>query len=170
MKDRIPNPHSAVEVRRAISRLRADSDANETTIEEIGARVALLEAVTPDFYSGEAVEAIYAGMPLYGSYGATSVGLARADTPAKARAVGVAKDNAASGFAVEYMADGRLTLVDWTAAAGASALTPNAVYYLAETGGITAVAPTAVGCHVVEIGRAVSETVLDVEIKRPVLL
>jgi hypothetical protein len=170
MADRIPNVYSPVEVRRAISRLRLDSDVNEATIDTIDERVTLLEEAAPDFYSGEAVEAIYAGMPLFGAYGSTSVGLARSDTQAKSRVVGIAKASASSGFAVDYLADGKLTLADWTTAAGSAALTPNAVYYLGEAGGITDVAPTLAGSCVVEVGRAVSGTILDVEIKRPVLL
>lgn len=177
MSTRLPNPHSPVEVRQSIGKLRNDTDENAsniatvvTSVSAVSARVTELEGVSPDFYSGEVVENIQAGMPVYGLAGLTSVGLARADTQAKSRVSGIARDTVASGFALEYSADGKLTLSDWTSATGSVALTPNSVYYLSDTGGITTTAPTTAGLYLVEIGRAASTTTLDIEIKRPILL
>lgn len=170
MTSRIPNTYSPVEVRQAISRLRLDSDGNQASIDAIDLRVEALEDVTPDFYSGEAVETVAAGMPVYGVAGSTSVGVARGDTTAKARVIGIAKLGASSGFAVTYLSDGRIELTDWTTVIGSASLTPNSVYYLNPTGGLTSVAPTSSGVFLVEVGRAVSNTTLDVEIQRPILL
>ena len=181
--ERLPNPHNPTEVRRSIGRLRRDADTHtseiaaiETNIDAVEADVLVLdgriddlEDASPD-YSGEAVEGVAQGMPVYGAAGLASVGLARADTIAKGRVAGLAKAAAETGFACKYQASGRFELPDWTAIAGAATLTPSATYYLAAAGGLTAVAPTTAGYMLTEVGQAVGDTVLHLNIKRPVLL
>lgn len=66
-----------------------------------------------------------------------------------------------------------LTTAQWDAVAGSvGGLTANVIYFLdpATAGKITAVVPTTVGQYIVEIGRALSTTELDVRIRAPVLL
>jgi len=181
--ERLPNPHSPVEVRRSIGRLRRDTDTHtdeitaiEANIDAVEADVLVLDGRIDDLedvlasYDGEAVEDVAQGMPVYGAAGLASVGLARADTVAKGRAAGLAVTSAATGFTCEYQASGRFELADWTAITGAATLTPSATYYLSAAGGLTTVAPTTVGHMLTEVGQAVEDTVLHLHIKRPVLL
>lgn len=181
---RLPNTFVPHEVRRAIGGLRnesgehaddieilqADVDAVEAEVVVLDGRLDDLEAASDSALEAEAVENVATGMPVYGVAGLAQVGLARSDTPAKSRVVGIAAVGADTGFTVVYAAGGRITLEDWTAAVGAATLTPSSVYFLADTGGITDTAPTAVGKKVTEIGQAVEANTLALNIKRPILL
>lgn len=182
--ERAPNTFSPQEVRRVIQRLRKGSDAQEdfiaainttlgthqTEITGLDGRIDAIEAASDSGYTAEAIEGIAAGMPVFGVSGLPQAGLARADTLAKSRVIGVAWVAAESGYAVTFGDSGKLELLDWTAIAGSAGLTPNAIYYLGNSGGITTIAPTASGLFLVEIGQAVSATVLNVGVKRPILL
>ena len=184
MAERLPNTFVPSDVRRTLGRLRLDSDEHddeitvieadivtiEADVAAIDTRVDALEDISPGSYEGEALEDVAEGLPVYGSAGITSVGLARADTVAKARVAGLAKAAALTGFTVTYQASGRMELADWTAVTGAATLTPSATYYLDETGGLTAVAPTTVGQTATEVGQAIEGAILHLNIKRPVLL
>ncbi|MFA5186700.1 MAG: hypothetical protein WC551_09510 [Patescibacteria group bacterium] len=184
MTVRPPHPHSETEIRRALQRLSVDSDDQssailvlqsdvddlETDVSAIDIRVDVLEAASDGRCEAEAAEVIAAGIPVYGVAGLANVGLARADTAAKARVAGLAVQAAGVGFTCVYAAGGRVTLADWTAVAGAAALSPSSTYYLGATGGITTVATTTVGQSVTEIGYAEDGTTLILNIKRPVLL
>lgn len=184
MTTRAPHTSSDTEVRRALQRLGVDSDDHgerlsslqgsvstvQTSVTGLDSRVTVLEEASDASYQGEAAEAVAAGFPVYGLSNQTSVGVARADTPAKGRVLGLAIHAAAAGFAVTYTGGGRISMTDWTAVAGAAALTPSATYYLAPGGGITTIAPTAGGLVLVEIGQAIDSLVLNLNIKRPILL
>jgi len=150
----LPHTDSPIEMRRAIQRLTDALDSEEA--EEV--------------YAAEANEAVAFGLPVYVVAGFKKVGLARSDTQAKSRVEGIALATALSGNSVTYLVSGRVFFTDWTTIIGAALLTPGAVYYLADTGGLTAVAPTAAGKIVTEVGLAVESTVLNLHIKRPVLL
>ena len=64
-----------------------------------------------------------------------------------------------SGNTGEYVTEGSIERVDWTAVTGTALLTPGAVYYLGLTAGtLTSTAPTTTGQHVVAVARAVSST------------
>jgi len=123
-----------------------------------------------DIAEAEATENIAAGLPVYGVAGSATAGLARADTTAKSRVVGLAIAAAASGHTVTYAFGGMLELADWTAVGGSAALTVNSIYYLAETGGITKTPISTTGQYLVELGIAVETTVLLLNIKRPIYL
>lgn len=184
MTTRLPNPFVPHEVRRSIGGLRDESsdhtddisvlqvdvDAAEAEIVILDGRVDDLEAASDAALEAEAVDDISSGMPVYGVAGFPKVGLARSDTQAKSRVAGIAVVDSATGFTSTYAAGGRVTLDDWTAAVGAVTLTPSSVYFLADTGGITDTAPTAVGKMVTEIGQAVEADTLELNIKRPILL
>ena len=150
----LPHNDSTVEMRRAIQRMANTLDAEDE--EEV--------------FEAEANEAITLGAPIYIVAGFRKAGLARSDTQAKARVEGIALAPAATGFIAPYAASGRVSFPDWTGIIGAAALTLGAVYYLSDTGGLTSVAPTAVGKVVTEVGLAVESIVLNLHIKRPVLL
>jgi hypothetical protein len=118
----------------------------------------------------EANEDIIAGLPVYGLSGQSKVGLSRADSPAKNRVAGLSRTTTPAGNTDTFVSAGHFELADWTAITGSAALTPNSVYYLGETGGLTTTAPTTAGQYVVEVGRAFETTILDLCIKRPILL
>jgi hypothetical protein len=182
---RVPNPYNHKEVRNAFQKLGISIDRHNNDIAVLSAilagldeddetviegRVSDLEDVSASNYEAEAAENIAAGMPIYGVDGLANAGVARADTASKGRVAGLAVTAAASGFTVTYQSDGRFELADWTTVAGVATLTPSSVYYLAETGGLTTIAPTAASQTLTEVGRAVETTVLDLCIKRPILL
>lgn len=174
---RAPNTYNPEEVRRAIGKIHDNADSLgddvatvESDLADLEDRVEILEDASDGRHTAEAVDDIKAGEPVYGVSGNASVGVARADTPSKSRVAGLALAAAGSGFAATYAAGGRLELSDWTDATGAAELTVNAVYYLGGSGGIATVAPTTAGETVTEIGQAVGPLVLNLNIKRPVLL
>jgi hypothetical protein len=123
--------------------------------------------------SAETITAIFAsitskGAPLY--VDGTAVELAQAN--GVVNVVGVAAEDVANGAEGRYQTEGQVERDDWTPVAGTSLLSPGAVYYLSPdtAGRITVTAPTAGGHVVLTIGRALSATVLDVEIGEPILL
>ena len=178
---RIPNTSSPVEVRQAIQRINADAAGRDSSLSGIHDDIEAiqgdlvdvnerLDEIPPSRYTGEAVEDVVAGAPVYRLSGLTSVGVARADTPAKGRVCGVACEAAATGYAVEYAVAGSLVLEDWSAAVGTTLLTPAATYYLAPTGGLTVAAPNIAGQVVMEVGQAVDSRTLQLSIRTPILL
>jgi len=184
-RKRSPNPHSPVEVRRAIqaghqtaaSQTDISSTINvrlsevESLVAELDGRLDAVEDTTVSTHSAVADENIAIGQLLY-MKSTGHVGLARANSATTRKVTGLAVDSASSGHAVKYSADGKLTLADWTAVAGTSALSPGADYFLSadNAGSITTAAPTAAGVYVVRVGTALSVSIFDVEIGSPILL
>ena len=120
-------------------------------------------------FSAEADVAILVGQPVYVK--ATGhVALAVANSPGMASAVGFAVTAAEPTFTVNFLTEGKLTLVDWTAVSGTAFLTPGNAYYLdaAMAGQITNVVPAS--GYVVRLGRATSAVTLDIEIEPSVRL
>jgi hypothetical protein len=183
MPRRIPNTTSPTETRQAFQRLSATEEQQDTRLDtvetditelqgdvaDLDARIDALEAVSA-VYDGEAVETIAAGMPIYTLAGTSNVGLARADTQAKVRVRGLAVATTGAGFSVSYLGGGRVSLADWSAVIGLANLTPSSVYFLAPAGGLTTIAPTTGGHAVTEVGQAEDEHVMQLAIKRPILL
>lgn len=189
---RIPNPYCPTEMRRAMQMEKAitvDNTALIATINEtllgvlsdlaavsgtdipaLDTRIDTLEEIVAS-YSAEADSNVVAGQPVYVKAN-THVDLAKADAAATCKVAGLATETKSTGHAVKYISDGKQTLADWTAIVGVAALTPGADYYLSKTtvGQLTTVAPLTVGEYVVRVGRAVSTTILDVEISEPILL
>jgi hypothetical protein len=97
---------------------------------------------------------------------------AKADAWATAQVAGVSTSDANAGEICTYIPEGTAERSDWTEIAGSTLLTPGNTYFLSPTitGHITNTAPTTVGHSVVRVGRAVSDTKLDVEIELPILL
>ncbi len=105
------------------------------------------------------------GQPVY----ITAAGhaeLAQANGAGTVGAVGLAAENADAGASLQYLTEGKITRTDWTSVAGTATLSAGARYYLSATtaGRITVTAPTTVGQYVLKVGRAISTTVLDIEI------
>lgn len=121
-------------------------------------------------YSTEAGVDLLKGNPVYID-GAGRLQKARNDLVIAHQVAGLMLDAAAAFTSGDYIADGSLELTDWTNIAGVASLTRGAIYYLSNTPGmITSTAPTAVGFYVVQIGRAVSTTKLDIELGQPIRL
>ena len=117
--------------------------------------------VNPRLYTTEAGENITAGAPLYITP-ALKVFHAQA-IDVKYQVAGLALDYTLAGENCDYFAEGSIELTDWMAVAGTITLTIGDIYYLDNSlpGRITNIVPV-VG-YVVRIGRAMSETKLDVE-------
>lgn len=115
------------------------------------------------------------GTPVY-SDAASGVKKAKADAAGTAKPIGLVSDTTiANGVAGNVMLNGYLTATtgQWDTAFGTTGgLTFNTKYYLsAATAGVgTATAPSTTGQYVVELGIAVSTTVLKIDIKQTILL
>lgn len=112
-------------------------------------------SATPNFV-GEADDFIYVGYPVYIRANGR-VGLSYSSELPQAGYSGIALTYAEPGFPVTY-ALGDVTLDDWSDSAGVALLTPGSLYYLAEEGGITSIAPLTGYCVIV--GRARTSTTL----------
>jgi hypothetical protein len=90
----------------------------------------------------EADESIAPGQPVYLKPNGHA-GLARANTIATARVIGLATAAAVSGSSLSYAVSGVVELVDWTAIVGGTVLSPGVFYFLsAQAGQLTITAPT----------------------------
>lgn len=89
-------------------------------------------------------------------------------TMLKADVVGLAITAVGAGDDVTYITNGILELSDWTAITGSPTLTVGLFYYLGASFFLTSTPPT-VG-QLVEIGRAQTDTILDIKIKTPIFL
>lgn len=119
--------------------------------------------------------ALAIGQVVYAS-ASGQVDKARANALATVEAFGLVKDaSIAAGQPGSIQTDGVLvaTTGQWDNVTGQTGgLTPGAVYFLsaATAGNLTTTAPTAVGEFVVRIGKALSETELEITIEQPILL
>ncbi|MEM7182127.1 MAG: capsid cement protein [Spirochaetota bacterium] len=94
-----------------------------------------------------------------------NVDLAQADAVATAQVFGLASQEIAVGESGAIQTDGIFTAADWTATTGAVTLTVGSSYFLdaASPGMLTTTAPTTgYNC---KVGRAVSATDLDLNIR-----
>lgn len=145
----------------------ASSGLSATTTQAAIDELAAGGAVDP---SKEAAADLTAGQPVY--IVANTLAKGQATTFASSQIVGLVTEDTLDGVAAPYRKDGRLTLEDWTAAAGAETLTVGSVYYLsaATAGRMTTVAPTTTGQRVVRIGRAIADDTMAIEIEPSILL
>lgn len=122
-------------------------------------------------YSAETDDNTIIGSPVYFKV-TQHVGLAVANNNLKSQIAGLCTSAKNSGFAAEWIAEGTITMSDWTAITGTSVLTPGALYFLdpSTPGALTKIAPTAPGQFVVKVGRAESTIDFDVEIEAPIAL
>ena len=126
---------------------------------------------TTDYHSAEADSTIKIGYPLYLT-GAGHVDPAKADVAGTTQVAGLSLADVNAGVGCKYITEGRIERTDWTEVAGTTNLMVGVTYFLdASTAGrITTTAPTTAGQYVVRVGRAVSTTVLDIEIELPIRL
>lgn len=175
---RTPNTYSPEEVRRAIMSMHTTDDnqdmtiaANASAISAVSVRVLSLETNVDFTYTSETDATVVAGQPVYLKAN-THVDLACSNASLTQKVAGVAITSVASGQAVKYNTDGKLTKTDWTSVTGATLLTPGADYYLSDAtpGMLTMVAPTTVGSYVEKVGKAISTVIFDIEISCSILL
>lgn len=113
--------------------------------------------------------------PVYIS-GSGAFSLARANAPATEGVIGLVKDASiapASNGAIQSDGLFTATTAEWDFVTGLSGgLTPGSIYFLSSTaaGKITNVAPTASGSYIRPLGRALSETSLEITIQPSILL
>lgn len=119
--------------------------------------------------------AIVIGTPVYTS-GSGSVDKAKADALATVEVLGLVRDaSIAATVSGNIQTDGVLsaTTGQWDAITGQTGgLTVGAVYFLsaASAGQLTVTAPSAVGHFVARVGKAISETELEITIEQSVEL
>lgn len=89
-------------------------------------------------------------------------------TMLKPDVVGLAITEVQAGDDVTYITNGILELDDWTAITGSATLTVGLFYYLGASFFLTSTPP--VTGQLVEIGRAQTDTILDIKIKTPIFL
>lgn len=118
-------------------------------------------------HEGVANGVVLAGQAVY-MQASGYLAVTEADDETKASVAGVAYQSGGGVFSgpLFYLTDGELELSDWSQAAGVTTLTPGAVYYLDPSydGRLTSTAPTADGVYVVKVGRALTTTMLDIEL------
>ena len=130
-----------------------------------------------DFVSADngEIAAIVICTPVYVS-AADEVKEAQADAISTSEVIGLVVDDSVDpGALARILTDGRFTATtdQWDAVTGdVGGLTAGVVYYLdpATAGILTATAPSADTKVVARVGKALSATVLDISIDRPILL
>lgn len=121
-------------------------------------------------YSAEAGVNVSEGNPVYLDV-TGRLQLARNDTVAGYQVAGLVYADALATASGDYVSEGPLELLDWTGIAGTASLVKGALYYLDSSPGmITTIAPTIDGYYVVPVGRALTDTTLDIELGQPVRL
>lgn len=95
-----------------------------------------------------------------------------ADDFATSAVVGLAASDVGDGMAGLMLAGGTLEMDDWSAVTGSASLSPGVAYYLSTTvpGGLTTTPPTDDDLVVTFVGRALSATVLAIELAPPIQL
>ena len=147
------------EVSVEVPEYEAEMEGIVVTIEVDNVPIELVTA--EDITAGMAIRVDFAG----------KAAAAQADALATSDVFGFAEGDVATGFTLTVTRD-RVTLADWTDLTGAASLTKGATYYLHPTiaGGITTTAPVTAGQCVVEIGEALTEQILAINISPAILL
>ena len=128
-------------------------------------------SATANLGSAETDTAVAPGQPLC-LLATGHLTLARADSAATTRIVGLAAAAAAPTTAAQYIEAGNVTLDDWTAVTGTASLTVGAVYYLSSVtaGQLTPTAPTTGGSYVAAVGTAIGAQTLNLSVQPTVAL
>lgn len=126
---------------------------------------------TTDYYTTEAGSTIQIGQPLYIT-GGSLVEPAQANAAGTTQVAGVSIDAVAAGVSCRYISEGQIEKTDWSTIIGSVNLATGATYFLdpSTAGRLTTTAPSTAGQYVVRVGRAISTTILDLEIELPILL
>lgn len=113
-------------------------------------------------FSAEAGEDVSAGQPVYFSMSK----LFKAHSDYK-EVIGVTTEEILTGATGNYTVDGGVTIADWSAITGSASLTQGSVYYL--SGNQLSITPPSTG-YLIAVGKAVSSTILEVELQPPIRL
>jgi hypothetical protein len=121
--------------------------------------------------SAEVDQNVFKGQPLY-IKPSQHLDLAVASSLSTSGVIGLAVMDANTATSVDYISSGLLERQDWTAIVGSTNLSAGAIYYLSpnNAGHLTTTAPTSIGQVVAEVGRAMSNQVLNVEIQPSIVL
>lgn len=122
--------------------------------------------------SAETDEATVVGNAVYVKPSNGHVALSQANAQPAAQCAGLAIEAKAPTLAVLFVSQGKVSIADWTAIIGAASLAAGAAYYVdpSTPGLLTATPPSGIGEFVVRIGRAMSSTLMDVNVEPPMLL
>ncbi len=82
---------------------------------------------------------------------------------------GLADADVTIGNTVKIIPAGKFELTDWTAVTGSASLDNGKLYYLSSTPGMLTLIPPTIG-YLLEVGRAVSDIIMDIDIKPRVRL
>lgn len=146
------SPRSPAHLRDILSKLQQNVNNISGTITDVFF-FPIVSAAAP-FTAGDAV---------YSNSGVITKAQANANNPSKV--FGFVSQDIGTGDDGTVQDSGYVTRPAW-------GLTPGALYYLSPSvaGAITPTAPTTAGQYVVEVGKAVSSTVLAIEIQQRILL
>ena len=163
------DPRTDQHLREVLARAQQNDSSAASSIVTLVGDVAVLESVI-GLESATFDSTTVIGQPLYVS-GADNVELADASALSTSNVIGLAYEDVTAAAAGQYLTHGILTQNVWTTVTGAINLTPGSKYYLsATTGLLTTTAPTSVGEVVVEIGTAIDNKSLSVNIQSRVRL
>lgn len=131
-----------------------------------GGRIEAAPATYSITYDSNALSSAQKGSWVYIDTSSGEVVLATSQgTLTEAEVACVLSGSSAPGALVEVMTEGPLVMDDWTALAGTALLSPGLTYYLTTGGLMSASAPT--DGYIVSLGRAITTTEFDVEIRLP---
>ena len=144
--------------------------ATQQRIEQLSAVLIQLSRVTPLDIETVAGETIHIGQPIYVNQTNARAYRARAAFEPASRVVGFCKGEVTLGDVFCFTPVGKLELADWSIPlGGVSFLTPGVIYYLNSVSGQIVVNAPITG-FIVQVGVAVTTTILGIDIKRRVRL
>jgi len=144
--------------------------ATQRRIEQLGITLIQLSRVTPADFEVVAGETIHPGQPVYVREADARAYRAWALFEEASRVCGFCKAEVTTGNVFGITPTGRLELANWSVPLGGSALLiPGVIYYLGDVTGQIVASPPITG-FIVQVGVAVTTTILDVDIKTRVRL
>lgn len=144
--------------------------ATQRRVEQLGTTLIQLSRTTPADFELVAGETIHLGQPIYVKQANARAYRARALFEEASRVRGFCKAEVTTGNMFGVTSGGRLELADWSVPlGGAVLLTPGVIYYLSDvTGQMMANSPTT--GFIMQVGVAVTTTILDIAIQTRVQL
>lgn len=146
---------------------QVDPDFNDwdQVVAEVRATQEELDAQVSGGIEALAGEAISAGQPVYIKQSTQQSHKAQSTLEEKSRVCGFCRVDSGAGENCSIVPAGRLEVADWSIPLGGpSLLTPGAIYYLSDISGQITESPPSAG-FVVQVGVAVTTTILAIGIK-----
>lgn len=144
--------------------------ATQQRVEQLSLTLIQLGRLTPLDIESIAGETLYTGQPVYVNQSNARLYRARAAFEVTSRVCGFCKTDVTLGDSVGIAPAGRMELSDWSIPlGGTSLLIPGATYYLGGVSGQITVNYPAIG-FTMQVGVAVTTTILDIDIKTRVRL